>query len=102
MSRARQTIQQHVFIPKSHKAFSKLCEIIEISYLREGGVLATAVLCSVEEMRDFCLQVCQGREALPWLYPGLVLHRVEHWERKREQQRVCHWRGRGSYSCFTR
>lgn len=74
-----QTSQQNVFMPKSHKAFSKLWpHIIEISYLWERGVLTAAVLGAVEEMRDFCLQVCQGRKAFPWLYPGLVLHRVEH------------------------
>lgn len=79
MSRPHQTSQQHVFMPKSHKAFSKLWpHIIEISYLWEGGVLTTEVLRAAEEMRDVCMQVCQGRKALPWLYPGLLLRRAKH------------------------
>lgn len=31
----------------------------------------------MEEMRYFSSQICQGREDLTWLYPGLHLSRAE-------------------------
>lgn len=40
--------------------------------------MVTAVLGVMEEIRHFSRQICQGREALTWLYPGLHLSRAEH------------------------
>ena len=73
-----QTRQQHVFIPADHKALSNLWpRIIEIGYFWEGGVLVTVGLRAVEEIRYFSREICQGREDLTWLYPGLHLSRAE-------------------------